>query len=44
MSWSYHCYLIFVLSILFLQLDKKKEPLTQAVGLSTQAEGPRTLK
>nr|KAF6486301.1 nucleoporin 188 [Rousettus aegyptiacus] len=26
------------------ELDKKKEPLTQAVGLSTQAEGPRTLK
>lgn len=44
-SWSYHCYLtFFYLLILFLQLDKKKEPLTQAVGLSTQAEGPRTLK
>uniref|UniRef100_A0A2I3HU50 Nucleoporin NUP188 n=1 Tax=Nomascus leucogenys TaxID=61853 RepID=A0A2I3HU50_NOMLE len=28
----------------FSQLDKKKEPLTQAVGLSTQAEGTRTLK
>uniref|UniRef100_A0A2K5KEB6 Nucleoporin NUP188 n=1 Tax=Colobus angolensis palliatus TaxID=336983 RepID=A0A2K5KEB6_COLAP len=26
------------------ELDKKKEPLTQAVGLSTQAEGTRTLK
>lgn len=26
------------------QLDKKKEPLTQAVGLSTQADGSRTLK
>uniref|UniRef100_A0A8C4LLK5 Nucleoporin NUP188 n=1 Tax=Equus asinus asinus TaxID=83772 RepID=A0A8C4LLK5_EQUAS len=26
------------------ELDKKKEPLTQAVGLSTQAEGTKTLK
>lgn len=26
------------------ELDKKKEPLTQAVGLSTQVEGTRTLK
>ncbi|GAB1286189.1 Nucleoporin NUP188 [Apodemus speciosus] len=26
------------------ELDKKKESLTQAVGLSTQAEGTRTLK
>uniref|UniRef100_A0A2K6G5J0 Nucleoporin NUP188 n=1 Tax=Propithecus coquereli TaxID=379532 RepID=A0A2K6G5J0_PROCO len=26
------------------ELDKKKEPLPQAVGLSTQAEGTRTLK
>lgn len=26
------------------ELDKKKEPLTQAVGLGTQADGSRTLK
>lgn len=46
MSHTCYCYLFFffLTPFLFLQLDKKKEPLTQAVGLSTQAEGTRTLK